>query len=214
MEDQYRFIEAYHKGKLTDEEKLQFEEAMAEDPDLREAVENYPRLKPVLDLLIEEDIRVKMQEISTDGPKIIPWKKWAGIAAALILGLVALFWLFSPAPEMTGPQLAARYYQEPPEMQGRGNTGETTATPQQIAIINAHKLIRENKNEDAEEILQSLVTLNSTQKEIAEWLLVITALKMDNKDLARLRLTHILDQTNHLYFAKASDLAKDLDLDH
>lgn len=211
MKDPYSFIEAYHKGKLDARQRAEFEEEMEADPDLKEAVENYWKIEPVLDVLLEDDIRGKINEIKHTHPKTIPLRRWISIAAAILVLIFAVYWVITPKQVMTGPQLAELYYQAPPTMDSRGET-EQGLTPQQIAIQNAHQMIQKNQNRDAEEILQSLVTLNSRQKAAAEWLLVITALQEDNKDLAQTRLAVILSEAQHPYYEKGQALANDLQM--
>lgn len=212
MKDPYSFIEAYHKGKLDARQRAAFEEEMDADPDLKEAVENYWKIEPVLDLLLEEDIRSKINEIKHTPTKTIPLRRWISIAAAILLLVFAMYWIFTPKPVLTGPKMAELYYQAPPDMGSRGETADQGLTPQQIAIQNAHKMIQNNQNEDAEEILQSLVTLNSRQKPAAEWLLVITALQENNIDLARTRVSVILSDDQHPYYEKGKALANDLQM--
>lgn len=211
MKDHFSYIEAYIQDKLNPDQKADFEKAMQADPDLKEAVENYWKIEPVLDLLIEDDLKEKMKVIASHQAKKVTMRKWWQIAATLLLLIAALFWLVKPkAPTL--PQLAVEFYQTPPSSESRGEENTQALTPQQIAFLRAHELINAKKPEEAEEILQSLITLNTKYDEQAEWLLVITAMMKDDRDLTMTRLSKILDQPNHPYYRKSQELREAGDL--
>ena len=64
--DFYNYIEAYVKDRLDPKFRAQMDAAIAADPDLREAVDNYDKIEPVLDLLLEEDLRSQLDKIQQE----------------------------------------------------------------------------------------------------------------------------------------------------
>ncbi len=198
MKDYYNYIDAYLRKRLDADQQVDFERAMDKDQDLKEAVEHYRKIEPIVDIMIENDIRDKMQEIRQSKRKRSQVRMWLRVAAAVILlGLVAT-WIFvdtTPGAE----QLFIEFYQPPINMTSRGSEQTIQLTPQEKALENAHQLIQEDNTGEAERILESLISLNSNQKEQAEWLLVMTALQAGNKELAKNRLDMILQNSSHPY---------------
>ena len=198
MKDYYNYIDAYLRKRLDADQQVDFERAMDKDQDLKEAVEHYRKIEPIVDIMIENDIRDKMQEIRQSKRKRSQVRMWLRVAAAVILlGLVAT-WIFvdtTPGAE----QLFIEFYQPPINMTSRGSEQTIQLTPQEKALENAHQLIQEDNTGEAERILESLISLNSNQKEQAEWLLVMTALQAGNKELAKNRLDLILQNSSHAY---------------
>ena len=198
MKDYYNSIDAYLRKRLDVDQQLDFERAMDRDQDLKEAVEHYRKIEPIVDLMIENDIRDKMQEIRQSKRKRSPVRMWLRVAAAVILlGLAATWILVDTTP--SAEQLFIEFYQPPINMTSRGREETIQLTPQEKVLANAHLFIEENNTGEAEKILESLISLNSNQKEQAEWLLVMTALQAGNKALAKNRLDPILQNSSHPY---------------
>lgn len=212
MKDHFSYIEAYIQDKLNPEQKKDFEEAMEMDPDLKEAVENYWKIEPVLDLLIEDDLQKKMKEIADRPAKRVPMRKWWQVAATLLILIAALFWFVKPA-QPTLPQLALEFYQAPPSTESRGDENTQPLKPEDYTFLRANDLIRAEKPQEAEEVLQALINLNTSYNEQAEWLLVITAMLKDDRDLTVNRLSKILGQPNHPYYRRGLELREAADLD-
>lgn len=198
MKDYYNYIDAYLRKRLDADQQVDFERAMDKDQDLKAAVDHYRKIEPIVDLMIENDIRDKMQEIRQSKRKRSQVRMWLRIAAAVILLGLAATWIL--VDTTTGAeQLFIEFYQPPINMTSRGSEETIQLTPQEKAVDNAHQFIEENNTGQAEEILESLINLNSNQKEQAEWLLVMTALQAGNKELAKSRLDLILQNSSHPY---------------
>jgi hypothetical protein len=200
VKDHYSFIEAYHKDRLSPVQKAVFEKAMIEDPHLKEAVDNYFKIEPVLDLLLEDDIRFKMNEIQNSKTPSFRLGPLLRYAAAILLLIVAGFWLWQQPGGSTPEQLFVEFYKEPLSLTSRGDENvDQKFTPTELAVQNVHKLIQSGDVAQAEEALQKLLSLPSNQREQIEWLMVMVALKAGDKDLAKKRLDMILSSPSHLY---------------
>ncbi len=198
MKDYFNYIDAYLRKRLDADQQVDFERAMDKDQDLKAAVEHYRKIEPIVDLMIENDIRDKMQEIRQSKRKRSQVRMWLRIAAAVILlGLAATWILVDTTPG--AEQLFIEFYQPPINMTSRGSEETRQLTPQEKAVDNAHQFIEEKNTGQAERILEGLISLNSNQKEQAEWLLVMTALQAGNKELAKSRLDLILQNSSHPY---------------
>ncbi|MBK8505084.1 MAG: hypothetical protein IPL46_24490 [Saprospiraceae bacterium] len=212
MKDHYSFIEAYHQNKLSPEQKSLFEKAMEADPDLKVAVNNYWKIEPVLDLLFEDDIRSKMNEIRTNKTRSFRLGSFLSYAAAILLLAVAGFWFWQQTDESTPEQLFVEFYKSPLSLTSRGDeNADQKVTPTELAVQNIHKLIQSGDVAQTEEVLQKLLSLPSNQREQVEWLMVMSALKAGDKELAKKRLDVILSSPGHLYNNdKSKRLAKKL----
>ncbi len=103
--DYYEYIDDYISGKLSDELKLDFENAMKLDDSLKLAVENYDEAKSISEGLLEIDIMgtidklsseknlQKQEELPTSKASIFTMRRI--MAAASIIGLIAIatWWL-------------------------------------------------------------------------------------------------------------------------
>ncbi len=212
MIDHFNFIESYVRGNLSGDAKADFERAMREDPDLRDAVENYWRLEPYLDLLIEDDIRAAMSTIRKR-KSVVPVRlsRYSRIAAAIALLLaLTLTWMWSEGLFNKSPEkLFAEYYRNPPEPITR--SGETGTLSQDAkAFFSAHRMIELDSFAEAEDIFADLISSQSLYKSQSEWFLAMIALAKNDKSLAGERLDAILQQEGHEYHGLAMKVKEDL----
>lgn len=204
MKDHYRYIEAYLKKKLDSGQQTDFERAMAADPDLKETVDQYWHIEPVLDLLLENDIRQKMQLIRSRQTRHRQIRLFIRAVAAIFILALASVWLFlnqTPSPE----RLFEEYYQ-PPLAAGTRGSEEPQISESQTMHLRAHDFINSDSLVEAEKLLLELAGSSAPEKENAEWYLVLTALKAGHKDLATVRLNAILKNPDHKYYDRASQL--------
>jgi len=198
VKDYYNQLEAYKRNRLSRGEKIDFERAMKDDLVLKDAAENYWKIEPVLDLIIEDDLRQEMQRIARKKePKIHRSTAILKIAAAIALIVTALLWIFTWNNKKSGPELFAIYYQAYDLTSRSGDTLPLSTS--QLALKEAHSFIQSERPLEAEDLLKSLVTQNTAEKEEAQWLLVLTALQRDDKKLAKSRLAIILEDPSNSY---------------
>jgi len=113
MKEQYEDrIDAYLLGKMTDQERLQFEEDVKSDPELKEELEFARDVKAALESRAEKLMAIKQwsRKYEQEMAGAVPARKtprqglyWAGgIAAVLVLG----FFLFSNTPKVEEDNMA------------------------------------------------------------------------------------------------------------
>lgn len=209
MIDYFQYIEAYHRNTLNAVEKEALEEAMKEDSDLKEAVENYPKVEPVLDLLLENDIREQVNQSRRSSTKPRRLIIYSGVAAAILIALAATVWLWT-GPGPLSDQLIAKYYNPPLSGLVRGVSEIDSIN--QSRLLEAHDLMADEKFTDAERIFNELAQQPAIpQAAEAEWGLVILALKKDDLAEARNKSEAIIAQPGHPYQAQAQELIRDLE---
>ena len=211
MKDHFIYIEAYIKGRLPLEAKKNFEQAMADDPDLKEAVDHYPKIEPFLNLLIEEDIRAQMHDISSKKIRKLEGKSWGRIAAAILVLILALSWMWNSFTT-TPHRLYAQFYQPPLSIHNRSSDdGSKTLSTAQQKALDAHALLKEGQSQQAEALFREIMNAGVQQEnEAVQWYLVMTALQAEDKTLAKEYLEPILQNNSHLYFKEAIQLQKKL----
>lgn len=224
--DFYDYIEAYHTDRLKPEDRARMEEAMASDSELRETVEQFDKIGPVLDLLIEDDLRSQINKIieaNDSAPKTtvtetaekrrLPSRKWWSLAAALVL-LIGVF-TFMQQEEMTVQQMALSHYHEP-NLSGnksRGPASKPLQTPADLELYkNAHEIIKDEPAR-ARELLQQMGTPdNKLLREEIEWFMMMSYLIEGDEDRGRKLLDDIVVNPNHSYTREgfAQKLKEDL----
>ena len=65
MKDFYEHIDAYCNGRLSEEEMKEMDSAMANDNDLRMAVENHDVVEKILDANIEDQLRAQVEAVQS-----------------------------------------------------------------------------------------------------------------------------------------------------
>ena len=74
-EDRIDIIERYLSGKMSEEEKARFTEALDTDPELRKDVDNMRLIDDALELSIENDLRRELKDLELDDSgKSRKWK--------------------------------------------------------------------------------------------------------------------------------------------
>ena len=217
MTDLYEYIEAYHNGKLTGKDKRSFEKAMVNDPVLQSAVEQYRELKPVVNNLLEFQIRHELDRIKSRQRQARVLKFLSIAAAVLVLALVGFWWFHDG--EVSGEDLFVSYYRAPLAEDVRttdstqewvGETGGDTLGRSQYAL--AHDLVKRDSIDAALMIFNNLAQNNANHyREKAEWNRILLKVKMRQVEEARHLLSVIQQNPAHEYFNRAQLLARDLD---
>ncbi len=88
-------ISNYLRGKLSSDEKVNFEKEMSKNSELREEVESQKRIETILGLMIEQDFRNQVNSLANEvdlspPPKKLPWKLIISIILILII-FIAIF---------------------------------------------------------------------------------------------------------------------------
>lgn len=113
FEKYYDTIEAYLNNQLNPAERESFEKQLADNPELKQAVERFRQSEEVLDVVIREDLRQKMQqwrkEMPPPKPKIFTLTR--SIAAALILIAAASTFIIIQINRYSNESLALRYFE-------------------------------------------------------------------------------------------------------
>ncbi|MEM1318664.1 MAG: tetratricopeptide repeat protein [Bacteroidota bacterium] len=115
MNDQLHQIDRYLAGKMTEAERLRFEQRLSEDKDLSQALAQREALRASIEAYGDRELKAKLKgihrNIHREEPAAAPPRRigrWLAVAAAVLLLLALGYWLFprSSSPE----QLYAQYY--------------------------------------------------------------------------------------------------------
>jgi len=215
--DYYDYIEAYSKDRLKPEDRARMEEAMASDSDLKEAVDHYDKIEPVLDLLIEEDLRARLEiikakhpDIESAGPtkrkpqsQIIPHGKWWSLAASVAL-LIGLFFTFydSPSPTSEAQHLFAEHYkfQSPSVTRSTDTKPDETIPAGEALYYSAHERLKAGEGKAGRDLLQQISNpKNENRSDEIEWFIMMSYLEEGDLTTARQLLDAIIAQPDHLY---------------
>ena len=164
MKDFFEYIEDYLQGRLSQEDKLSFEKEMAQNNELKLAVENYDIMSMIGDALIEEEIEghiaktLDEEQASSNNGRL----KWL----LLFVILIAIALIIKPILFPSDPPAIADLW-IPTETPGpdRGNDMDSI----QIAI----KLHTDGNTEQALNMLNNINT-----KEAAFWITEIYSFPM------------------------------------
>lgn len=138
----FEWLDDYMEGKLSPQQRLDFEQAMKGDEKLRHAVENYPLLKQLSASLIEDETRQMLKDLEnkksvTDNTRRLWW--W--LAAAVFVGLVAyinksIFFSTTPGNE----QIMADDYIKPESQKIKGEATDTLTLTRAIDLFDRNHL--------------------------------------------------------------------------
>ena len=214
MKDFYPYIEAYHQDRLSPERRKVFEQQMAEDALLKDAVTQYPVLVPVVDHLLEEDIRTSLAEIKAIArpedkqSRAFSLGRRLAIAASVLVLIGALGWMWSSRPA-TGEKLFMAYYQRPPSPTVRG--AETTVADNEKLYQDAHQAITNGQIEKGRELLNSLQVPDQEWQAEIEWYLILLSLKENKLEQAKSEISAMLKAGGKGYGVKLQELLAELD---
>lgn len=204
----YSQIADYLEGSLNPNEKARFEEEMAKDSLLSDAVKYFDQVDELLDSLVEDDIRKKVDEIkntNTNNRKISQLLKWA----AVTLLAVGVIWIFYQKKAPSGLDLYTEFYREYIPEQQRSGTVDQIIDSEQSDYAQAHSLLVNGQLSQAESIFINLQqSLDPQMQDQAQWFLLMTKLKSENISKADSILSSILSRPDHQYIAKAKRLDK------
>ncbi len=208
--DLYQYIEAYHQNTLSQAQRDIMDKALQNDPDLRRAVENYPLVEPVLDLLIEEDIRAGLEQVRKQPSRRLMIRRAAIAAAFLGLASIAVWLWLAPKPAVA-ERLFAEYYFRPLSEETRGTEISELQRQQFERFMQAHDDLEAGRVQAAESHFRTLAVDKASSRQMqAQWFLVMTALKAGDLALAASRLEVILQDSNHEYHERGLKLREGL----
>ena len=133
-EDRIDIIERYLSGKMSEEEKARFTEALDTDPELRKDVDNMRLIDDALELSIENDLRRELKDLELDDSgkstaKVRRMRVWtiaAGILVIVVAGAVLIRQTGTPSIET----FSSDYYVEYNYGQVRGaNAADSPLSP-------------------------------------------------------------------------------------
>ncbi|MEQ8705070.1 MAG: hypothetical protein RIC19_14185 [Phaeodactylibacter sp.] len=121
MKNQYTFedIEAYLAEEQTEEERRSFEADLEEDVRLQEAVKKHRLAHQLTSAYVAERTRGQVAEVFNahrrqKSGRVIPMGRWAAAAAAVLVLLVAGYWMIS-SPQQSAPALVTSYFEPYPD---------------------------------------------------------------------------------------------------
>lgn len=119
-EKDIELIEAYHQGRLSEEETAEFDKRRDEDKDFNRKVEDYMHIMNEIRSFGEQDFMKKLNSWEKDiagekEAKVIPLKRILSIAAAIIIILIPIGYLLMSDEVQRAPQELYTAYFEPYE---------------------------------------------------------------------------------------------------
>ena len=128
MNDFYDHIEDYISGRLSSQDKTEFEAAMQSDPDLSEAVQNFHLAKKLSASLIEDETRQVLNSIKSK-PKGNQQKFYL-IAASILVLVIAFYFVVLKEKDPVvydDKQIFAQLYESPASVASRNESELLTA---------------------------------------------------------------------------------------
>lgn len=141
--DYYEQIEAYLEDQLKEEDRVDYEIELARNPDLQEAVENFPLILEALEALVQEEARealanVRLEQsdkIDDTSPKIVQLARRSILkyAAVAILGMcIGGYAIYNITTGNTPDQLYAIYYTTYPNLDSSTRSGSEKVDNEKI----------------------------------------------------------------------------------
>ncbi|MBP9196076.1 MAG: hypothetical protein KBF35_00320 [Saprospiraceae bacterium] len=141
MNTYFDWLDDYMEGKLSPQQRLDFEQATEQDEKLRHAVENYPLLKQLSASLIEDETRQMLKDL--ENKKAVPnntrrlsW--W--LAAAVFVGLLAYMGKSVLFTTPNNEKLRADLYIKPQAEATRGAISDTLTLTKAIDLFDRNHL--------------------------------------------------------------------------
>jgi len=231
MFDPHLYIDAYHDGTLTPEEITLFEQAMAQDADLRTAVKNYDAAKKLSKGLIEIETRQILESISTieEPRQESSIKKYVILGLVLAAAIAGLIWFMMLKNQpVTGEHLYATYYKPPiMAMTTKGQIQDSLLSKVQASfnaqayaesIKKFHRMEETSETnfyralayQAVDEPDSSLLLLESIKPQTNDifWYRAMVNLKQNNLDKAEILLSRITKGSVH--FQKSQEILKQI----
>ena len=217
----YELFESYIFDKLSEDDRLSFEQKLESDQDFLIDFEEHKKVQEAMDVLVEDDI-IKVIEnidesssskIPTQAPtpeirSIIP-RKWMSIAAAVLFLLAAGFLMKDKFSDNPQPMAMSEYYEEYKPESDRGIGKDVDLYESYGKAINQY--IDNEQWTVAAEKLQELmsITKGTATYDQAEWNLA-TVYAQYNAEESIAILQGIINDRDHTYH-KESKVKKLLD---
>lgn len=153
-------IDAYHEGALTETERLAFESDLESDADLLAAYDLYRQGNEAIEWQIGESLREQMQgwaqedQRSAAPPKtgkVVAFRQIRWAAAAAVVLLLGLWFVFDQGGSPDNAELFASYYQAPDASGLRGQNASDNP------LMTGLKLLEEGKGDDARAYFEQLL---------------------------------------------------------
>ena len=137
MNDRYNYsdpdwIDAFLLDELSESQKQLFEEALQNDPDLKEEVEHYKAVKKGVEASEKEALKKRLVKLEAGLPKATKRRMtWYGsrVAAAIILLLLPLYFILSNLNEVNSQELFADYFEPYPVLANGTVRGDAADDP-------------------------------------------------------------------------------------
>ncbi|HEX9151163.1 MAG TPA: tetratricopeptide repeat protein [Flavobacterium sp.] len=237
-EERYIVFDQYLQNELSAEDKVKFESALNEDPELASAFDTFKQLNLHLenrfgnadefDSFKENVKAISNEHFNASKPKVIAFKPWIYLVAASVVVLAGLF-LFNPSPNFEDfNQHENAYFTErgPFDRNLKEAEDAFNAKNYKIAIPFFETVLREKKTaeiqyfygvslleanriQEAEAVFNELKSGTSIYKNKAIWGLALSELKQkDYKSCKKILLTIPSDYED---YDKVQELLKKLD---
>ncbi|NNE25902.1 MAG: hypothetical protein HKN09_03595 [Saprospiraceae bacterium] len=187
-----RDIERYLAGQMEEGEQTVFEQRLSDDADLRAAFDEYVKMQGALDVLLEDDVRSFISDLAVvKNPKRMSRLVAGSVAASLLVLAVASIWLWTSAPtDFPGEDQYALYIDDP-EID-MGTRSEGMVSKEMVDFRMAYNLMRQDKMEEAIEMLESLKDVRDSNLRIeVNWYLALSYLRVGEDEKAALILERI-----------------------
>ncbi len=210
MIDFYEHIGDFLSSKLSDEDRILFERAMEEDPELRKAVDNHNIVEEALELLIEDDIRSVIKNLKTDSPvqksTYLGFKTYLLVAGIMLL-LALLAYIIKQNSKPDVEILYAQYFSDYVEPNTRG---EILPTSELTVCDQGHKLMFHKNYPEAAVILESAAQIENDCTDKSQWYLSLLYLLEKKEDKLDSLLLLIQEDEISPYHNNAIKLFKEI----
>lgn len=211
MFDYYQHIESFLLDKLSPEDRATFVTEMNKNPELRHMVDNSPVYKDISDALItdliDKNIRSVKSEISRSRKvKLISWA--SGIAASvLIIGGVSMLTIFQN--DHNNDEIFDKYFSPPMGTVSRNSSIEELSMMKPCDA--GHVLLDRSQYLLALKQFEESLSDNDLRcSEKSEFYKMLTLIKQNRINDAKIILNSILNNQNHSFFIKSKSIMKDL----
>jgi len=212
-------IEKYLEDRMSEAEKLAFEQQLSTDSDLSEDVEHHRKANEVIKYANQKDLKDRLRSIDREAQKGKP-RRWLlrqlAIAASVLVLIVAGVFAYNSLVHdndarlsMSEEEIAVDFHSPATTNQMRSNSKSDAASfSDRLALAD---IIFESGNYDeASTLYGSLATEQNPQSQKADWNMVIADLAAGN-DRYQKELNRIAAEETHLFHERALELKSLLD---
>lgn len=234
----YLMIERHIRGEMPSVEMVSFEKRLLDDSDFAQAYKVEKDIHDSITFMEHQKLKGRLDKIHEDvvgsketvQKKIIPKRRWASLAAAILIGVVIATFFLLPQNQ-SADQLMADFYEKPSFAPTRGTSDfndiqkayQANNYQQAITLISESNepslqlykgiaYLELNEYDEAINVFSKLQS-NTNINDQATWYLALTFLKKDDEEACKLELEKLINDvisTTNTRKNQASELYDEL----